>query len=213
MRCLGASGAVLAAAMTISLTPLGQTARASDDKPVIRSTIERNTILPFSANPYYAGTYNIEIERYGAPTLLLDLAEFHECTDVTEGVWTYTDTQDCGKEKCGNEWTAHNNQRITDTFTATWTSPDNTLQWTFNITVPVVRPDHEETVFERWSPDFPTAGEWKQKLVPPSSDPTFDFSGEHVQEAVGGGGHDGCYFSDSKIPYVGSITGGRRTGG
>jgi hypothetical protein len=179
MRYLSAFAAVLVAAMTFSLTPLGRTARASDHKAVIRSGLERNTILPLSVSPLDGRP----IERY-PPTELADWAEFHECTDVTVGKWiNISDTQDCGKENCGKvttrtvtypvgpprngtfpfaaiyyEWTAHNNQRITDTFNATWTSPDNTIQFTFNITVPVVRPDHEETVFERWSPDFPTVG-------------------------------------------------------
>ncbi len=50
MHFLSARFAVLAAAMTISLTPLGRTVRASDDKPVVRSTMGRNTILPFSTS-------------------------------------------------------------------------------------------------------------------------------------------------------------------
>ncbi|MGI8567581.1 MAG: hypothetical protein ACR2KT_00065 [Methylocella sp.] len=90
MRYLGA----------ISLTPLGRKARASDHKPVIRSTIERNTILPFSANYFAIVVYSIE--RYGARTLLFDLAATDNCTEIAEGAWTnITDTQDCGKEKCG----------------------------------------------------------------------------------------------------------------
>lgn len=113
-------------------------------------------------------------------------------------------------------WTAHNNQstlsaplnKVADTFDATWTAPDGSAQYTFNITVPVVRPDHEHTVFlDRW-PDNPTVGEWQQTLVPPKSDPTFDFSGETVQEEVGGAGRDSCWSTDSHFDPVLTITRG-----
>jgi len=110
------------------------------------------------------------------------------------------------------EWTAHNNQNpnpnaqpntVTDTFNATWTTPDGkfTQFYIFNIAVPVVRPDHETTAFNSWVGPF---GLWQGTLVPPSSDPTFDFSGEHVNEfAAGQAGPDTCYFSDADtIPFV-----------
>jgi hypothetical protein len=237
MRYLGASGAALAVATTISLTPLGRTARA---KPVVRSGMDTNAILPFSASS--SSTITRDIDRYGGkekkPTLLQMFTDSDpETCKSSAGAWTHTDTQNCGKDasgkdvKCGKvttrtvtvtevsrnqrcpgiqtipyaaiyyDWTAHNNQNInasalpktvTDTFNATWTSPDYTEQFTFTIAVPMVRSIGENTVFERWSPDNPTVGEWKQKLVPPSSDPTFDFSGEHVLEAVGGVGQDSC---------------------
>jgi hypothetical protein len=104
---------------------------------------------------------------------------------------------------------------VADPFTATWTTPDGmfTEFYSFDINVPVVRPDHETTAFMDWWPDFPTVGEWQQTLVPPSSDPTFDFSGETVQEEVGGGGRDSCYFSESHIPLQIAITGGLRGDG
>ena len=55
------------------------------------------------------------------------------------------------------EWTSHNNQsnlndplNKADTFDSTWTAPGgSTALYTFNITVPVVRPDHETTVCAR----------------------------------------------------------------
>jgi hypothetical protein len=114
------------------------------------------------------------------------------------------------------EWTAHNNQsilsaplnKVADTFSGAWTAPDGTAQYTFNITVPVVRPDHETTDFVDWWPDNPTVGEWQQTLVPPSSDPTFDFSGETVQEQVGGAGEDTCWSPASQIPQVVAVSGG-----
>jgi hypothetical protein len=117
------------------------------------------------------------------------------------------------------EWTAHNNQstlsaplnKVADTFNATWTAPDGAAQFTFNITVPVVRPDHEITVFLDWWPDNPRIGEWQQTLVPPSSDPTFDFSGETVQEQVGGAGEDTCWFDNSKFDPMLAVTGANWT--
>ena len=86
-------------------------------------------------------------------------------------------------------------------FTATWTAPDgSTAQYTFNINVPVVRPDHETTAFLGFDPDG--IGGWVQTR-PPSSDPTFDFSGEIVQEfAAGQAGPDMCWFQGSgRIPF------------
>ena len=61
-----------------------------------------------------------------------------------------------------------------------------------------------------WWPDNPTVGEWKQKLVPPRSDPTFDFLGESVQEtpALGIPGEDTCWFKKSEKSIVLSISGG-----
>lgn len=63
MRYLGVSAAVLAAAMTISVTPLGRTARASGDKPAVVSILGRNSILPLSASA--SSTSPLNIERYG----------------------------------------------------------------------------------------------------------------------------------------------------
>ena len=230
MRYLGASGAVLVAAMTFSLTPLGQTARASQKKPAIVSIVGRNTILPLSANSSAASPVNVA--RYmNPPTLLEGLAEIDEdnCTEIAVGSWTSTPDQTCGTVQCGvvttgtvtstvgsgpcpgstftfatiyYEWTAHNNQNpnpnaepntVTDTFNATWATPDGmfTQFYTFNIAVPVVRPDHETTVFNSWNGPN---GWWQQTLVPPSSDPTFDFSKEIVQEfPAGQAGPDMCY--------------------
>ena len=81
-------------------------------------------------------------------------------------------------------------------------SDGTTEQDTFVINVPVVRPDHETTAFIGWSGTNPTFGEWQQTLVTPS-DPTFDFSGEHVYEfAAGQAGPDMCYFEDSAtVPF------------
>lgn len=56
MRYFGASGAVLAAAMAFSLTALGQTARAPDDKRAVVSMLSRNTI-PASFREYFQYNY------------------------------------------------------------------------------------------------------------------------------------------------------------
>jgi hypothetical protein len=61
----GASGAVLVAAMTISLAPLCQAARAFDDKPVVRSMMDRNTVLPPSA--LSPNIITVDTERYMNP--------------------------------------------------------------------------------------------------------------------------------------------------
>jgi hypothetical protein len=106
------------------------------------------------------------------------------------------------------EWTAHNNQSnaspspippnsVADFFNANWTSPvGGASPVRFNIFVPVVRPDHETTVF--MGLDNLARGLWEQTLIPPSSDPTFDFSGEHVNEfAAPPAGPDRCYLITS----------------
>ena len=229
MRYFGASGAVLAAAMAFSLTALGQTARAPDDKRAVVSMLSRNTILPLSANSSTSSPVNVA--RYMNPSTLLEgLAEIdpNTCIEIAVGAWTSTPDQACGTVQCGvvttgtvtstvgsgpcaghtytfatiyYEWTAHNNQStaiapgnmVADPFTATWTTPDGmfTEFYSFDINVPVVRPDHETTAFNSW---FGPNGWWQQTLVPPSSDPSFDFSGEIVQEfAAGQAGPDMCY--------------------
>jgi hypothetical protein len=233
------NGAVLAAPVTFSLTALGQAARASENKPVIVSILERNTILPLAANT--STTSPVNVARYmNRPTLLEGLAEIDEntCTEIAVGAWTPTPDQAYGTEKCGvvttgtvtstvgigpcpgstftfatiyYEWTAHNNQSInpnaqpntvTDTFNATWATPDGmfTQFYTFNIAVPVVRPDHETTAFDSWNGPH---GLWKQTLVPPSSDPTFDFSKEIVQEfAAGPAGPDMWFDKSGRDPFI-----------
>jgi hypothetical protein len=255
MRYLGASGAVLAAAMTFSPAPLGQAARAAGHKPVVVSLRERNAILPLSRNSF--STITLAVERYmNPPTLLEGLAEINPatCTEVAVGAWTSTPDQLCqnvlsasrnvlttgGAINCGAittgtvtvtegsgvcagstftfatiyyEWTAHNNQsnlsapinRVADTFDATWAAPDgSSAQFTFNISVPVVRPDHETTDFGSW---YYTQGLWQQTLVPPSSDPTFDFSGEQVQEfAAAPAGPDTCWYPKSGGMPLESVT-------
>jgi hypothetical protein len=96
MRYLGASGAVLAAAMTFSPAPLGQAARAAGHKPVVVSLRERNAILPLSRNSF--STITLAVERYmNPPTLLEGLAEINPatCTEVAVGAWTSTPDQLC----------------------------------------------------------------------------------------------------------------------
>jgi hypothetical protein len=235
MRYIGVFGGVLAAAMTFSLTALGQTARAPENKHVVISMRERNTILPRSANRFDIMTFGIE--RYvSPPTLLEGLAEINPitCTEIAVGAWTPSPSQACGTVQCGvvttgtvkvtqasgvcaghtftfatiyYEWMAHNNQStlpappnsVEDTFNATWAVPDGSVHTTFLINEPVVRPDHETTSFLFFKNAY---GYWQQTLVPPSSDPTFDFSNETVREfAAGQAGPDMCwYFELRKAP-------------
>ena len=102
MRYLGALGGVLAAAMTFSLNAPGQTARASEKKPVIVSMRDRNTILPLSALSSTSSPVNVA--RYmNPPTLLEGLAEINPdtCTEIAVGSWTSTPDQACGTVQCG----------------------------------------------------------------------------------------------------------------
>jgi hypothetical protein len=69
MRYLGASVAVLVAAMTFSLTPLGQTARAFEDKFTAVSIIDRNTLLPSIASSNICVFF---IDMYMNPPKLLE---------------------------------------------------------------------------------------------------------------------------------------------
>ena len=104
-------------------------------------------------------------------------------------------------------WTAHNNKSKTDDFAATWTSPSFNVPFSYDVTVPVVRPAGETTTFVSW--DAKGLGQWRQKLTPPAADPNFDFSGETVEEAVGGpGGPDTCWFTGSAYSKFTAITGG-----
>jgi hypothetical protein len=96
MRYLGASGAVFAAAVTFSLTALGQTARAPENKPEVVSILSRNTIVPLAANSFSTMTFGIE--RYmNPPTLLEGLAEINPatCTEIAVGAWTPSPDQLC----------------------------------------------------------------------------------------------------------------------
>ncbi len=103
MRYLSASAAVLGAAMTFSFAPFGRTARASDDKPVVKSILDRNAIVgPSSSLP---STITYGIERYMIPPKRLQVfAEINPvtCTQIAVGAWTtITATQNCSNEKCG----------------------------------------------------------------------------------------------------------------
>jgi hypothetical protein len=103
MRYLGTSGAALAAAMMFSLAPLGRTAQASENKPVVRSILERNTILPPSASS--STTVPLDVQRYMNPPTLLEGLVYIDpttCTEISEGAWTYTPDQLCGKDASGN---------------------------------------------------------------------------------------------------------------
>jgi hypothetical protein len=102
----------------------------------------------------------------------------------------------------------------TSTFNSNWFTKDGRFNdpYSFQITVPVVRPASETTAFVDWDPTGLTDGRWKQTLHPPASDPTFDFSGESVREADAAGTHsDTCWFPTSAFAKFDKITGGTWT--
>jgi hypothetical protein len=118
------------------------------------------------------------------------------------------------------EWTLHKNLTAvpnfgpTATFNSEWDTPDGVymVPYSFQITVPVVRPASETTAFVDWAPGGLTNGRWKQTLHPPASDASFDFSGESVQEADAAGTHlDSCWFPASAFAKFDMITGGTWT--
>ncbi len=86
------------------------------------------------------------------------------------------------------ERTEHNNKSArspspegpVDIFTYKWDVPPYISQTLSpDIAVPVVRPIGETNTFEGWNEGY---GKWRVTLVPPTDDPTFDFTGEKVQE-------------------------------
>ena len=86
--------------MLFSLTPLGWTARAFDDKSVVGSMLGRNAILPPSASS--SSPINLNVERYmNRPKLVEALAEVDllPCKEVSAGGWTHH--QLCGKDASG----------------------------------------------------------------------------------------------------------------
>ncbi|MGH9831066.1 MAG: hypothetical protein ACREDR_48295, partial [Blastocatellia bacterium] len=95
-----------------------------------------------------------------------------------------------------------------DTFNATWASDGWNVHYTFNIKVPVVRPDHEKTAFASWYPGKPTKAQWQVTLIPPADDLKFDFSGELLKEADAPGTHsDTCWFNESIFPAFTEVAG------
>lgn len=150
------------------------------------------------------------------------------CAQVSSGSWTVNVSPKYGTVRTGTTtgtlvsgacpgtiftfgtifytWTAHNNKSATDSFSATYTSPSFTVPTPFSVSVPVVRPDHETTIFTGWHRKGP--GNWKQTLYPPASDPGFDFSGEQVTEKDAGGAADSCWFSGSIVKKTTGLFGG-----
>ncbi|MGH6794170.1 MAG: hypothetical protein ACREDH_02975, partial [Methylocella sp.] len=234
MHYVNARFAVLAAAMTFSIIPLGRAAWASGDKPAAGSMIGRNSILPLSAD-----VIPVTLVRY-TKTILAGDIEYNPppaCTEIEPGTWSVTTDPTYGKVTFGTatghlgngeypettftfavisyKWTAHNNKNISgtisDTFNGTWATSDGKFNTpvTFNIHVPVVRPASETTAFVDWDPEKPTIGRWRQTLVPPADDLTFDFSGQSMEEQDAPGTHsDTCWFPESDIGPADTINGG-----
>ena len=85
------------------------------------------------------------------------------------------------------DWTLHKNLTAvpdygpTASFNSNWYTDDGNynIPFSFQITVPVVRPKGETNRFESWNG---AKSRWRVTLVPPDDDPSFDFTGETVQE-------------------------------
>lgn len=153
------------------------------------------------------------------------------CTEISPGSWSVTSAPKYGKVSTGTisghlsngdcpsttftfaaiyyTWLTHSNRSNTDSFQATWTAPDFTYPFTFDVTVRAVRPASEKTAFAGWYAQGP--GKWQQTLVPPATDPNFKFGGETVQEFDAGGGSDTCWFKGSAYAPFTKLSGGTWT--
>ncbi len=89
------------------------------------------------------------------------------------------------------DWTLHKNLTWylgygpTAFFQSNWYTKDGwNLPYSFQITVPVVRPIGETISFKGFTGVIGNGlvGQWLQTLTPPTDDPSFDFTGETVQE-------------------------------
>jgi hypothetical protein len=89
-------------------------------------------------------------------------------------------------------WNLHKNKTAvlgygpTATFSSNWTGDFGSFfAETFQITVPVVRPIGETISFMGFTGIIGNGlvGQWLQTLKPPTTDPSFDFTGETVQES------------------------------
>jgi hypothetical protein len=234
------SGAAVAlvAAMTFSLTALGETrtaisvitAPASPMAPALASNQKSNQSFD---------SYSTTIARYiiSPPTLILGIAEIIPvtCIDKNPGMWTnpnpslepvfkgrpagtvgYQRTfkaisppgQPCAGQgpftysAIDFSWMAHYNQTglgpgvapppcattnpvcPTAVFQGEWTTPDGVYDviFSFSVSVDVVRPAGETNMFVNWFYGTGAHGRWTAMLTPPTSDPTFDFTNEVVQE-------------------------------
>ena len=68
-------------------------------------------------------------------------------------------------------------------FISDWSTKDFFNTYTFQLTVPVVRPMGENTEWLGFAGlGFVPVGQWQQTLVPKPEDAPFDFSGEEVKE-------------------------------
>ena len=232
---------VLLAAMTFSLTALGQTRSA-----IFIFTPPSSAVVPFAGLPPCPGSYPAyyctptPIVRY-TNTALFGTTEYTETVDpdtglldcqyLDYGTWTVTSTvlpkasvgpyagQYAGVASQGTpfagppptpanggpctgtvgsatymylpidfNWqlerndTAVPNYGPSATFTAQWTGEilcTSGCSTNFVVTVPVVRPTGETSTFLFWQNSY---GKWQVTLQPPDDDPTFDFTGEKVNE-------------------------------
>jgi hypothetical protein len=91
------------------------------------------------------------------------------------------------------DWTLHKNLTAilgygpTATFNSEWDTNDGVymVPYSFQITLPVVRPIGETISWQGFTGFIGNGlvGQWLQTLKPPTNDPSFDFTGETVQES------------------------------
>lgn len=132
-------------------------AAAACDNSVSRSTSGGGVIRRYKLAYLYALT------EYNTST----------CAPISQGTWTVTGQQKCGKVNCGSAtrgtltglhlgngdcadhtynfaaicytWNIHSDEKITDQLSATWKAPDFNSPFQFPIRVAIVRPTSETT--------------------------------------------------------------------
>jgi hypothetical protein len=201
--------AILVAALAFPLAASGQAAGGKTAAGAIRAEDGMAAVENAATS----------IKRY-KKTLIDGHTEYNlppVCTNFDPGSWTVNTKPKYGKTSTGTatgtlangdcpgkkftfaviyyEWTEHSNKSNTDTFTATWTSTDYNQTYSYDVTVPIVRPTGETTAFTGWAE---TRGLWEQTLKPPGDDPDFDFSNETVKE-TNVGARDTCF--DGQFPF------------
>lgn len=175
-----------AATLTRNATAGNQTAHPSiwAQVPRYKKTLVATQVAVYANNCAFfsTGTVTFPVQaKYGKAT-----TEPVACT-VPQG-------QACAGHSYSNcagiyyERTEHNNKSArspspegpVDIFTYKWDVPPYiSVTQSPDVAVPVVRPIGETNKFEGWNEGY---GRWRVTLVPPADDPTFDFTGEKVQE-------------------------------
>lgn len=155
----------------------------------------------------------------GSNVLPMDNGTPAGTVDVSQAAFTGPTPPGCdgsgGPYKYGPiyfNWTLHKNltavpnQGPIATFNSNWYTDDGQYNtpYSFQVTVPVVRPKGETNRFESWNE---AKGRWRVTLVPPDNDPSFDFTGETVRETYLSD-QDSCLGSGASVANTGSVKNG-----